>query len=66
MNLDFVVEPGCFSVAGAAATTRFSEGERIMSTSTMAPPKYPEIKTTLPGPKGQEIIAADAQFVTPS
>ena len=37
-----------------------------MSTSTMAPPKRPEIKTALPGPKGQEIIAADAQFVTPS
>ncbi len=36
-----------------------------MST-TMAPPKRPEIKTALPGPKGQEIIAADAQFVTPS
>jgi 4-aminobutyrate aminotransferase len=32
----------------------------------MAPPKRPEIKTTLPGPKGQQIIAADAQFVTPS
>jgi 4-aminobutyrate aminotransferase len=37
-----------------------------MSTSTMAPPKRPEIKTALPGPKGSEIIAADAQFVTPS
>jgi len=32
----------------------------------MAPPKRPEIKTELPGPKGKEIIAADAQFVTPS
>src|SRR5882724_1187926 len=32
----------------------------------MAPPKRPEIKTVLPGPKGKEIIAADAQFVTPS
>ncbi len=36
-----------------------------MST-TMAPPKRPEIKTALPGPKGQEIVAADAQFVNPS
>src|SRR4026209_75625 len=37
-----------------------------MSTSTMAPLKRPQIKTALPGPKGAEIIAADAQFVTPS
>ncbi len=37
-----------------------------MSSTTMAPPKRPEIKTALPGPKGQEIIKADAQFVTPS
>src|SRR3990172_12902913 len=35
-----------------------------MTTSTMA--MRPEIKTSLPGPKGLEIIAADAQFVTPS
>ena len=28
-----------------------------MSTSTIATPKRPEIKTALPGPKGQEIIA---------
>jgi 4-aminobutyrate aminotransferase len=34
--------------------------------TTMAPPKRPEIKTALPGPKGQQIVAADAQFVTPS
>ncbi|HEX8491642.1 MAG TPA: acetyl ornithine aminotransferase family protein [Pyrinomonadaceae bacterium] len=34
--------------------------------STIAPPKRPEIKTALPGPIGQEIIQADAQFVTPS
>lgn len=34
--------------------------------STIAPPKRPEIKTALPGPKGKEIVAADAQFVTPS
>src|ERR687884_2116082 len=34
--------------------------------STLAPPKRPEIKTALPGPKGQEIIAADHKFVTPS
>ena len=37
-----------------------------MSSTTMAPLKRPEIKTALPGPKGQEIINADAQFVTPS
>ncbi len=36
-----------------------------MST-TIAPPKRPEIKTTLPGPKGQQIVKADHQFVTPS
>lgn len=34
--------------------------------STIAPPKRPDIKTALPGPKGQEIVQADAQFVTPS
>ncbi len=32
----------------------------------MAPPKRPEIKTALPGPRGKEVIEADAQFVTPS
>jgi 4-aminobutyrate aminotransferase len=37
-----------------------------MSSTTMAPSKRPEIKTALPGPKGLEIIRADAQFVTPS
>jgi 4-aminobutyrate aminotransferase len=34
--------------------------------STIAPPKRPEIKTALPGPRGREIVAADAQYVTPS
>ncbi|HEX8651144.1 MAG TPA: acetyl ornithine aminotransferase family protein [Pyrinomonadaceae bacterium] len=34
--------------------------------STIAPAKRPEIKTALPGPKAKEIIAADAQYVTPS
>ena len=34
--------------------------------STIAPPKRPEIKTALPGPKGREIVKADAQYVTPS
>jgi 4-aminobutyrate aminotransferase len=34
--------------------------------STIAPPKRPEIKTELPGPKAKEIVAADAQWVTPS
>ncbi len=37
-----------------------------MSTITMARPKRPEIKTSLPGPKGKEIIEADGKFVTPS
>lgn len=36
-----------------------------MSTTAIAP-KSPKIKTELPGPKGKEIIAADAKFVTPS
>jgi 4-aminobutyrate aminotransferase len=34
--------------------------------NTLAPPCKPEIKTALPGPAGQKIIEADAQFVTPS
>jgi 4-aminobutyrate aminotransferase len=34
--------------------------------TTMAPPKRPEIKTALPGPKGQRIVADDAQWVNPS
>jgi 4-aminobutyrate aminotransferase len=34
--------------------------------TTLAPPRRPEIKTALPGPKGAEIVAADHQFVTPS
>jgi 4-aminobutyrate aminotransferase len=34
--------------------------------STIAPPRRPEIKTALPGPKGRKIIDADMQFVTPS
>src|ERR671916_528719 len=36
-----------------------------MSTA-IAPPKRPEIKTQLPGPKGQQIIEADRRYVTPS
>ncbi|MCA1615343.1 MAG: aminotransferase class III-fold pyridoxal phosphate-dependent enzyme [Acidobacteria bacterium] len=36
-----------------------------MSTTT-APPQRPEIKTELPGPRAREIVAADAEFVTPS
>jgi 4-aminobutyrate aminotransferase len=32
----------------------------------MAPTKRPEIKTSIPGPRGQEIVAADAKYVTPS
>jgi 4-aminobutyrate aminotransferase len=34
--------------------------------STIAPPRRPEIKTALPGPKAKKIIEADAQYVTPS
>ena len=34
--------------------------------STVATARRPEIKTSLPGPKGQKIVEADAQFVTPS
>jgi len=34
--------------------------------TTAAPPKRPEIKTELPGPKGRRIIEADRQWVTPS
>lgn len=37
-----------------------------MSSTTMAPPKRPSIKTELPGPKGKKVIEADAQFVNPS
>lgn len=34
--------------------------------TTLAPPRRPEIKTSLPGPKGTQIVAADHQFLTPS
>ncbi len=34
--------------------------------TTLAPPKRPEIKTALPGPVAQQIVAADHQFVNPS
>src|SRR5919205_1567478 len=34
--------------------------------SVAALTKRPEVRTELPGPKGQEIIKADAQYVTPS
>src|SRR4051812_14907979 len=34
--------------------------------TTLAPPKRPEIRTALPGPAAQEIVAADHQYVTPS
>ena len=37
-----------------------------MSTSTITEAKRPQIKTSLPGPKGKEIIEADARYVTPS
>jgi 4-aminobutyrate aminotransferase len=34
--------------------------------SAIATVKRPEIKTELPGPKGREIVEADARYVTPS
>src|SRR3954454_12952545 len=37
-----------------------------MSTTVLATPKRPEIKTELPGPKGKKIVEADAQFVNPA
>jgi 4-aminobutyrate aminotransferase len=37
-----------------------------MSTSVIAPPRRPEIKTALPGPNGKKIIEADAKFVNPA
>jgi 4-aminobutyrate aminotransferase len=33
---------------------------------TLAPAKRPELKTSLPGPRAQRIIKADAKFLTPS
>jgi 4-aminobutyrate aminotransferase len=35
-----------------------------MSTATVS--KFPEIKTALPGPKGQQVIAYDAKYISPS
>jgi len=37
-----------------------------MSTTVLATPKRPQIKTALPGPNGKKIIEADAKFVNPS
>src|SRR5215216_2137910 len=37
-----------------------------MTTTAIAPPQRPEIKTAPPGPRAQAIIEADQQFVTPS
>lgn len=37
-----------------------------MSTSVIAPPRRPEIKTALPGPNGKKIVEADAKFVNPA
>jgi len=37
-----------------------------MSTTVLAPPKRPQIKTELPGPRGKKIVEADAKFVNPS
>ena len=37
-----------------------------MSTTAIAPPRRPEIKTELPGPNGKKIVEADAQFVNPA
>jgi len=35
-----------------------------MTTATMN--KFPQIKTALPGPKGQQVIAYDAKYISPS
>src|SRR5215211_812955 len=37
-----------------------------MSTTVLATPKRPQIKTALPGPNGKKIVEDDAKFVTPS
>ena len=37
-----------------------------MSTSVIAPPRRPEIKTVPPGPNGKKIIEADAKLVNPA
>ena len=37
-----------------------------MSTSVIAPPRRPQIKTALPGPNGKKIVEADAKFVNPA
>src|ERR671919_1062830 len=37
-----------------------------MSTSVIAPPRRPQIKTALPGPNGKKIIEADARYVNPA
>src|SRR5919112_1185385 len=37
-----------------------------MSTSVLAPPRRPQIKTALPGPNGKRIVERDAQWMTPS
>ncbi|HJT66999.1 MAG TPA: acetyl ornithine aminotransferase family protein [Pyrinomonadaceae bacterium] len=37
-----------------------------MSTGVIAPPRRPEIKTALPGPKGQKVVEADEKFVNQS
>ena len=51
-------------------TTTIAPTQNAEATNTGAPqtksPRRPKISTALPGPKGRTIIAADAQFVTPS
>jgi hypothetical protein len=42
------------------------KGSQKMSTTVLATPKRPQIKTALPGPNGKKIVEADAQFVNPS
>lgn len=37
-----------------------------MSSSVMAPPRRPEIKTELPGPNGRKIVEADNKWVNPA
>ena len=44
----------------------FLQGSQKMSTTVLATPKRPQIKTAPPGPNGKKIVEADAQFVNPS
>ena len=38
----------------------------MLSTIELETAKLPEIKTPLPGPKAQAVVARDAQYISPS